>query len=182
MKLKLFAFLAMATLLTGCGSTDILPSSNAPAVANRYLVQAIQKLSDSTRGTILVDSVDYICSYLYVESSEDASKLDLEYCGYFIEYRRSTGGDPRYAQVSIGRYFEVDEEGVEENDEFSDLELANTIEQLDRLYADFLVEMGDLEESIPFISEQNPGASIEYNLIQGSFSESEIQRAMRSVS
>lgn len=182
MKLKLFAFLAMALLLTGCGSTDILPSSNAPAVANRYLVQAIQKLSDSTRGTILVDSVDYICTYLYIESSEDASKGEIELCGYFIEYRRNTGGDLRYAQVLIGRNFEVDEEGFEENSEESELELANTIEQLDRLYAETLDFMSELEESIPFFSEQNPGASIEYNLIQGSFSESEIQRAMRFVS
>lgn len=175
---KLLVMFSLTFLLWGCGASDN-SSLNNQAIEERYLVEALQELADSTRGEFTVDSVDYICAYAYVSGTEN-SEVELEFCAYFLEIKR--GNDVRYASASLGKYSISSDATTTINDQFKEADIVLSQELLDFQYSLVLSTFRSTMDQLIGLIDDDLVISKDSDIIQGSISSSSIQRAMRSVS
>ena len=169
-------FLGLSVLLASCQEVN---ENNNETLEVRYLADGIQELADSTRGTIEVDSVDYICGYVR-EEHVDGRENKAEICAYFIEYRRSNSSDSNYAASFVGSILGIASDGTETaNEKFNELSLLTSLQQMDREYSEASSLINELLENI--LSGSSTVIDSESDVTRGTISRAVITRTMRSI-
>jgi hypothetical protein len=169
-------FLGLSVLLASCQGAN---ENSNETLEVRYLTEGIQELADGTRGSIEVNSVDYICGYART-IDERGFEVGADICAYFIEYKRSNSSDSSYAVSAVGFVYGKRPDGTEIlSDQIKDLTILTSVQQLDREYATASSLITSILDSV--LTNSSSVIESESDVTRGDISRAVITRTMRSI-